>query len=80
MESSKSPSARIVRDIPLERVDLSCGGGKSVPVIGDIVRLDQGFAGPDAEAMGIVCCLNVDGSTRWCADVFDSEIELIGTR
>ena len=77
MEEHRPPKARIVVAIPVERVDMQAGDGKSIPAVGDIVELDQGFTGPNGEAMGIVVCVNNDGSVRWIADALESEFELL---
>jgi hypothetical protein len=67
----------LISNIPLDRVDLTLGDGSSLPAIGDIVQPDQGFTGPNGESMGIVFCINSDGTVKWVADVLDSEIELL---
>jgi hypothetical protein len=77
MIGSTPPKARLIAEIPVDRVDLIAGDGVSRPVVGDIVELEQGFTGPNGEPMGIVICFNDDRSVRWVADVMDSEIELI---
>ncbi|QDE38424.1 hypothetical protein FIV34_04015 [Luteibacter pinisoli] len=75
---SGSPiKARLIAEIPVERVDFASGEGAAWPVIGDIVELDQGFTGPNGQPMGMVVCFNDDRSVRWAADVLDSEIELL---
>jgi hypothetical protein len=63
--------------VPIERVDLSGGDGMTLPEVGDIVELDQGFTGPDGKPMGVVFCVAADGSVRWVADVYDAELELL---
>jgi hypothetical protein len=74
----RSPrQARLIAEIPIERVDLTSGDRSSLPAIGDIVDLDQGFTGPNGEPMGTIYCVNSDGSVRWAADAFDSELELV---
>lgn len=69
--------ARLIAEIPMQRVDMTAGDGSSRPAVGDIVELDHGFTGPNGESMGIVVCFNDDRSVRWVADIMDSEIELI---
>jgi hypothetical protein len=77
--SARAPRlARIKSIIPLNRVDLTSGDRVSVPAIGDIVELDQGFTGPNSQPMGIVHCRDAAGTIRWVADVMDSELELLG--
>jgi hypothetical protein len=70
--------ARLIVPIPPERVHDSCGDG-SVPKIGDIVELDQGFTFPDGRTGGMVYCIGSDGRIKWGADVYDSEIEVFAT-
>ena len=77
MEQSHPKLARIIAAIPIERVDLAAGDGHSLPQVGDIVELDQGFSGPSGEPMGIVSCFNQNRSTRWVADILESEMELL---
>jgi hypothetical protein len=70
-------TAKLIAIPSVDRVDLECGDG-SRPTLGDIVELDQGFTFPDGRSGGIVFCKSSDGKTKWCADVYDSEIEVIG--
>ena len=56
---------------------MSSGNGSSLPAIGDIVDLDQGFTGPNGEPMGMIYCVDENGKIHWTADAFDSELELI---
>jgi hypothetical protein len=77
MQRREPPKARLRVAIPQERVDRTQGDGVSLPKAGDIVELDQGFTGLRGESMGIVVCINADGSTRWVADAFESELELL---
>lgn len=76
MEHRIPPKARLLVKIPSERVDETVGDGNQ-PEVGDIVELDQGFIGPNGESMGMVVCLNADGTVRWAGDVLDSEIEVL---
>jgi hypothetical protein len=68
--------ARLISPVPIERVDFSVGDG-SIPQVGDIVELDQGFTFPDGQPGGIVFCVSDNGHIKWSADVLDSEIELL---
>jgi hypothetical protein len=77
MEIGRTPRARIVAAIPVERVDLTLGDGASLPKIGDIVELDQGFTMSSGERAGIVVCCNSDGTVRWVADVLECEMEIM---
>ncbi|RUL75975.1 hypothetical protein [Dyella choica] len=76
MERRSPPKARLLANIPSERVEYTAGDG-SQPEAGDIVALDQGYIGPNGEPMGMVVCFNADGSIRWAGDVLDSEIEVL---
>lgn len=73
-----SPNAKLISEIDLKRVDLSQGDGMSLPTIGDLVFVDQGFAGPEGRDMYIVYCQNPDGSIRWTADLSEDELEPLG--
>jgi hypothetical protein len=77
MQVRSTPRARIIKEIPIGRVDLTLGDQKSVPHVGDIVELDQGFTMPSGEPAGIVVCRDSSGSVRWVADVLESEIEMV---
>ena len=70
------PIARLIASVPANRVYESCGDG-SKPQIGDIVQLDQGFTFPDGKPGVMVYCVTPDGQTKWGADVYGSELELI---
>jgi hypothetical protein len=77
MQVRSTLRARITKEIPIARVDLTQGDRQSVPQVGDIVELDQGLTMPTGEPAGIVVCRNQDGSVRWVADVLESEMELV---
>ena len=70
------PLARLIAPIPPERIHDSCGDG-SLPEVGDIVELDQGFTFPGGKPGGMVYCVSPTGQLRWGADVYDSEIEVL---
>lgn len=74
---AKLAKARVIAEIPMDRVDFASGDDAARPAIGDIVELDHGFMGLNGEPMGIVICFNEDRSVRWAADVMDSEIEVL---
>lgn len=76
MERHFPPKARLLTTIPSRRVDYMADPD-SQPKAGDIVELDQGYTGPNGEAMGIVVCRNENGSIRWSGDVMAAEIELL---
>ncbi len=69
------PNAKLKSEIDAARVNLSEGDGVSLPAIGDLVFVDQGFTGADGSAMYIVYCQNPDGSTKWTADLSEEELE-----
>ena len=68
--------ARLIVALPPERV-YDTGGDGSIPKVGDIVVLDQGFTFPDGRPGGTVCCLRADGGVAWGADVYITEIEAL---
>lgn len=76
MERRSPRKARLLVNVPPERLDEALGDGRQAKV-GDIVELDQGFASSNGEPMGMVVCRNADGSIRWAGDVLDSEIEVL---
>jgi phage protein D len=78
MEKRRLRKARMLVTLAVERLDCVQEGDASMPSAGDIVELDQGFTGADGKPMGIVVCRSEDGIFRWSAEVFDTEIELIG--
>jgi hypothetical protein len=69
------PNARLIADVEASRVDLARGDGISLPRIGELVCVDQGLAGPGGSQMYMVYCYNPDGTTKWTADVDESELE-----
>lgn len=70
-------TAKLIAIPSIDRVDFEDGGG-SGPALGDIVELDHGFTFPDGRPGGIVVCKNPEGKIKWSADLYDSEIEVIG--
>lgn len=69
--------ATLVAQLPTERFRSYDG---SVPEIGDVVVLDQGFTFPDGKPGCLVYCMDQDGKFRWGAEVYESEIgDDIGT-
>lgn len=65
------PRALLIAHIPPERV--RCYDG-SVPTVGDLVMLDQGFTFDDGLPGVLVYCVSSDGITRWSAEVYETEI------
>lgn len=65
-------NARLVANIEASRVEPS---SPNVPVIGDVVQLDQGTEDENGIPMSLVYCRNPDGSERWSALVYNHEIE-----
>jgi len=63
--------ASLIAQIPAERFRSYDG---SVPKIGDVVILDQGFTFPDEQPGCIVYCDNQHGKLKWEAEVYESEI------
>jgi len=68
--------AKLINSLPHERVEPGTGDG-SLPKIGDIVDLDQGFTFPNGQAGGMVVCRAPNGHIRWAGHVLESEIELL---
>jgi hypothetical protein len=64
--------ARLVANIDSSRVEPS---SSNMPMIGDVVQLDQGSVDENGAPMSLVYCWNPDGSIRWGALVYDYEIE-----
>ncbi len=75
MMSFIPPNARLVAQITADRVTLGEGDGPSMPFVGDLVFADQAWAGPDGRNMYLVYCQHPDGSVRWEAELFESELE-----
>jgi hypothetical protein len=70
-------NARLAFQISEERVTLGGGRKARMPVVGDLVFADQGFAGPDGTDMFLTYCQLSDGTTIWSADVYESELEWV---
>jgi hypothetical protein len=69
--------AKLIAQLPTERVHSMDG---SLPQIGDVVVMDQGFTFPDGQPGGFVVCLDHNGNARWEAEAYESELgEDIGT-
>lgn len=69
--------APLISEIPAERVRSLDG---SVPKIGDLVVLDQGFTFPDGKPGCLVYSMDQEGNFKWEAEVYESEIgDDIGT-
>ena len=66
--------ARLLRAIPADRCRLG-PGASALPEAGDIVKLDQGFTGPNGKPMGLVYGVDDAGNHLFEAEVYDSEIE-----
>lgn len=63
--------AKLIANIPTERFR-SVGG--HIPEIGDVVALDQGFTFLDGRPGCLVYGMNQDGTFRYEADVYESEL------
>jgi hypothetical protein len=74
MMSFIPPNARLVAQIAADRVTLGKGDGASMPVVGDLVFADQAWAGPDGGNIYLVYCQRPDGSVRWEAELFETEL------
>jgi len=72
---SKIPKAKLISDIPKERyrsVD-----GLSVPKVGDILELDQGFTSENGSAMVLAYHPTAGGDDSYEIEVYETEIKLI---
>jgi hypothetical protein len=69
------PNAKLISEIDATRVDLSEGDGVSLPNVGDLVFVDQGFTSADGRAMYLVYCQDLDGSTQLTADLSEDELK-----
>jgi hypothetical protein len=67
----KTKRAPLIADIPAARVHSKDG---SVPRVGDVVELDQGFTFPDGKPGCLVYCKDHQGKYKWGAEVYESEI------
>jgi hypothetical protein len=63
--------ATLIAQIPAERFRSMDG---SVPAIGDVIELDQGFTFPDGEPGVLVYCMGKNGKYKYEAEVYESEI------
>ena len=70
--TSEPGRAKLVANIDPSRLEAR---SPAMPVIGDIVELDQATEDEKGQPMSLVYCRNPDGSTRWGALVYDYEIE-----
>ena len=68
---TKPSQAPLIAEIPLSRFTSLDG---STPQIGDIVRIDQGFTFPEGESGCLVYLVARDGTYRYTAEVYESEI------
>lgn len=69
------PNARLASEINGQRLELSECDGLTMPVVGDLVHVDQAFMSTDGQQMYIVYCQHLDGRIKWAADLFESELE-----
>jgi len=72
---SKIPKAKLISEIPKERYRSS--GGVSVPQVGDILELDQGFTSEDGKAMVIAYHPTAGGKESYEVELYETEIKLI---
>lgn len=63
--------ATLIVQIPPERFRSFDG---SVPKIGDIICLDQGFTFPNGNAGCLVYCAGENGTFKWEAELYEFEI------
>lgn len=70
------PKAKLLTEIPERRYRLE-SGMQMRPKPNDIVFYDQSYEDEKGRPMGLVICLNDDGSRRYEAEIYDSEAELL---
>ncbi len=66
------PRAKLLVDIPIERVTISRTHGR-YPIIGDVLSLDQGFTNNEGEQMVLACCYK-ENQLLYEVEVYDYEI------
>ncbi len=65
------PSARLLVELPADRYKILSPEGR-VPRIGDLVTLDQGFAGPEGRPM-VLAYFPTLGGSLYEAEIYESE-------
>ena len=72
-KTMKIQRATLIAEIPIERFRL-LDQNTTIPKIGDVVVLDQGFTSKNGEACCLVYGTDQDGKYMYEAEVFESEI------
>jgi len=72
--SRDPPRARLLVQLPAERYIVLSPTGRA-PQIGDVVVLDQGFAGPDGAPMVLAYFPGFGEESMYSAEVYESELE-----
>lgn len=73
MPESPPKRAKLLAAIPADRYTLKRNGGEP-PCVDDVVVLDQGTVSSDGRPMCLVYCNREDGSIRYEAFVFETEL------
>ena len=73
MNQKEVPRAELLNSIPSSRYR-NLLENTDPPKQGDIVNLDQGFTSQDGQAMVLVYCNDEKGTSRYEAEVYESEL------
>jgi len=71
--SKEAPRAELLNSIPSSRYRIMLENTEP-PRKGDIVTLDQGFTNAEGKAMVLVYCIEEKGTSRYEAEVYESEL------
>ena len=72
---SEIPRAKLISEIPKERYRSS--ESTSIPKVGDILELDQGFTSEDGKPMVLAYHPISGGKDSYEAELYESEIKII---
>ena len=73
MGHQHNPRAKLLVELPPDRYRILTPDGRA-PRVGDEVVLDQGFTSSDGQPMGLVYFSGPDGTNRYEAEVYESEL------
>ena len=76
MNASNRPRAKVIADIPADRV-LTFERNGRLPKVGELGEVDQVFTGDAGRQMFCVYCLDSVGQELWSADLFESEFVVV---
>ena len=69
-----APRAHLLVLLPPDRYRILQKQNGKAPQAGDVVQLDQGFTGPNGEAMVLAYGIDSDGQYIYEAELFETEI------